>query len=259
MSSSASSAVYHTDTAIFPLAANLRLPIEAEPKPSMSGTQRDEPEWGSDDFVAVKSDDFLGDLPKRRDDQKQAIRDRIQAYRDGIADLKTEEKNVDNQLAKGNVLSSDEQQEFGQEKTDIQASRDVKQKRIDELSAKLQKLEQQESQTDAAVKNLPATPSSTGNFSALPEHLAKDKMRESEERYTQWVRATYPYVDSYRATILAQFETALSISKAAEYYRKWSDRYTLTNAWKFRSGFRFEKISDKRGGWTKSTLRCGCM
>ena len=32
-------------------------------------------------------------------------------------------------------------------------------------------------------------------------------MRESEERYTQWVRATYPYVDSYRAPILSQFES----------------------------------------------------
>jgi hypothetical protein len=76
-------------------------------------------------------------------------------------------------------------------------------------------------------------------------------MNQAEERYTQWVRATHPYVDAFRATILTQFESQLEESKAAEHFIKWTNRYTLVKAWQFRSGYRFEKVSRNQGRWTK--------
>ncbi|HVT27718.1 MAG TPA: hypothetical protein VHE81_06845, partial [Lacipirellulaceae bacterium] len=76
-------------------------------------------------------------------------------------------------------------------------------------------------------------------------------MKESEERYTQWVRATFPYVDSFRAPVLKQFDEWLHRSEAAKHYEKWTNRYTLTKAWEFRSGYRFTKLSDTDGQWQK--------
>ena len=80
-------------------------------------------------------------------------------------------------------------------------------------------------------------------------------MNQKEERYTQWVRATYPYVDAFRAPILALFRERLPHSQAAKHYKKWTDRYTLVKAWQFRSGYRFRKIpssnqdNDANGEW----------
>ncbi len=51
-------------------------------------------------------------------------------------------------------------------------------------------------------------PPGTGNLKRKRWHLAieRGQMKQSEERYTQWVRATFPYVDSFRAPILKQFD-----------------------------------------------------
>src|SRR4029078_1928062 len=148
--------VYHTDTAVFPIALTLRLPIEAEPAPSGDGTDKDEPEWGNDDFVPVNPKNFLGDLPSSPDEKKQRVRDQIQAYRDGLKMLQTEEKNVDTQLAKGNELSADEQSKFKQEKEDIKTSRGIKTDRITVLTQQLKDMEDREKQNKAAMANLPA-------------------------------------------------------------------------------------------------------
>ena len=44
------------------------------------------------------------------------------------------------------------------------------------------------------------------NISKEPEHLRSQFMNQKEERYTQWVRATYPYVDAFRARSCKMFE-----------------------------------------------------
>jgi hypothetical protein len=244
--------VYHVDAAIFPGATSFRLPIEAEPAPSMKGTQKDEPEWGSDELVTVKAEDVLGDLVDQVNDNKKKIKRRIAELQAGVQLLTKLEANVDKELAKGNELSAEERGKFLNEKQEIARSRDEKQKRIAELTKQLQELQKQQDDITSAVAAAGGqTQPGSGNISALPAHLARDKMKQSEERYTQWVRATYPYVDSFRAPILSQFDNLLSESKAADHFRKWTDRYTLTKAWKFRSGFQFKAISDKRGQWTK--------
>jgi Putative Flp pilus-assembly TadE/G-like len=248
------SEVYHVDAAIFPGATTFRLPLEPEPSPSLRGTQKDEPEWGSDELVTVKAEDVLGDFQDDINDNKKKISNRIKALQAGVQLLDKLEANIDKQLAKGNELSADERQKFLKEKQEIARSRTEKQQRIADLTKQLQELNQKQSDINSAVANLrqPMAPGS-GNISAKPAHLARDKMRQSEERYTQWVRATYPYVDSFRAPILSQFDNLLSESKAADHFRKWTDRYTLTKAWQFRSGFRFQRDSDNSGHWAKDS------
>jgi hypothetical protein len=106
-------------------------------------------------------------------------------------------------------------------------------------------------------ETLAKLPPGSGNLSAKAEHLALTKMKQSEERYTQWVRATFPYVDSFRAPILKQFDEWLPRSGAANHYEKWTNRYTLTNAWQFRSGYRFAAKGGSKtdGEWTKSNKK----
>ena len=243
--------VYNVEAAIFPGARNFRLPIVGEPAPSLQPTQQDEPEWGTDAIVATDPGDVLGDLEEQVEDSKDSIRDRIEALQEGLELLAELEANIDEQLAKGDELSAEERQAFQAEKQEIARSRAEKQERVRKLQAELAELEKKQREIRQIMQSLAQVPPGSGNISALPAHVARDKMNQAEERYTQWVRATYPYVDSFRAPIVSQFETLLGKSKAAEHFVKWTNRYTLTKAWQFRSGFRFEKVSDNRGQWKK--------
>lgn len=244
--------VYHVDAAIFPGATNFRLPIEAEPAPSLRGTQKDEPEWGSDELPTVKAEDLLGDFQDDINDKKEKISDRIAELEKSVALLNKLESNIDKTLADAKDMQPPERQKFLDEKKEISTARNEKQTRIAELKKQLAELNKQQNEINSAVASLrqPVAPGS-GNISAKAAHLARDKMKQSEERYTQWVRATYPYVDSFRAPLLSQFDNVLSESKAAEHFRKWTDRYALTKAWQFRSGFRFRRDSDNSGHWEK--------
>lgn len=246
--------VYHVDAAIFPGATNFRLPIEAEPAPSMRGTQQDEPEWGSDELPTVKAEDVLGDFQEDINDNKKKIRRRIQELEASIQALGQLEAKIDKLLADGKEMKADERQKYQDEKQEISRSRTEKQQRIVELKKQLAELQKQQDEINSAVASMrQPLPPGSGNISAKPTHLARDKMRQAEERYTQWVRATYPYVDSFRAPILSQFDNVLSESDAAKHFRKWTDRYTLTKAWQFRSGFRFRRDSNNSGHWAKDT------
>jgi hypothetical protein len=67
-------------------------------------------------------------------------------------------------------------------------------------------LEAKEKQMQDALKRLKTAPPGSGNISANDGHLALQWMNQKEERYTQWVRASYPYVDSFRAPITTLFK-----------------------------------------------------
>ncbi|HEY1064723.1 MAG TPA: Tad domain-containing protein [Pirellulales bacterium] len=62
------------------------------------------------------------------------------------------------------------------------------------------------------------------------------------ERRTQWVRATYPYVDSLRAGARRQFRNddllsfGVPASNAAAFLVHWSNRFTLVESYRLRSG-----------------------
>ncbi len=61
------------------------------------------------------------------------------------------------------------------------------------------------------------------------------------ERKSQWVRATYPYVESFREPMVKWMKDGwaifnLNISNAATYYTHWSNRYTLAKSYEIRSG-----------------------
>jgi hypothetical protein len=54
------------------------------------------------------------------------------------------------------------------------------------------------------------------------------------ERCSQWVRATHPYVDDYRASMIRWFRDKVSWSNAATYLVNWTNRFTLVRSYRLR-------------------------
>ncbi len=252
--------VYGVDAAIYPTAttypaiANLRMPIEAESPPSGKGTPegKDEPEWGNDDLATEDKDDQLQKVFDEINEKKAKIRKRIEQLRKQVEVLKGLDAEVDDLKSRTGVTPP-ETTAFNEEKKKIAANIAEKEKLIQERIKDLQKLEAEEKQMRETIASLEQAPPGSGNISANRAHLALAKMSQAEERTTQWVRATYPYVDGFRSPILKLFEEHLERSGAADHFKKWTNRYTLTKAWKFRSGFRFTKVSGQKnkGEWKK--------
>lgn len=79
-----------------------------------------------------------------------------------------------------------------------------------------------------------------------PCHHSQSNYKLSEfdwqkERTSQWVRATYPYVESFREPMIHWMQTGFSVfdlelSNAATWYTHWTNRYTLAKCWEIRSG-----------------------
>jgi hypothetical protein len=94
--------------------------------------------------------------------------------------------------------------------------------------------------------NIPA-PDYRRGYAENPSHHQNSKWKLPEfdwqaERNSQWVRATYPYVESYREPMIYWMQKGFSVfdlelSNAATYYTHWTNRYTLAKAWEIRSNF----------------------
>ena len=63
-----------------------------------------------------------------------------------------------------------------------------------------------------------------------PKHRLPKFYWQAEQK-SQWVRATYPYVDEYRAPVIGFFKKECKYSDFATYYSHWSNRYTLANSY----------------------------
>jgi hypothetical protein len=94
---------------------------------------------------------------------------------------------------------------------------------------------------DELALDLPKEPDSKGYDSnpCRSDEFEKEEYRLNKfywqsERKSQWVRATYPYVDEYRAPIVKFFKSNCRLSDAATYYAHWTNRYTLSNSWEIR-------------------------
>ena len=251
--------VYHVKAAIFPTAlstgkfANLRLPIEPEAPPSGKGTRKgkEEKEWGNDKLDVEDPDNQLDKVFDDIKDKKDKINNRIKQLEEQVKTLQELEGEVDD-LRQRTGVTAQERVAFDDEKKKLADDIADLQKRIAKLKDDLKELEKQEQKMRDTIKEYQAAPTDTsGNLSSERTHLALDKMNQAEERYTQWVRATNPYMDAFRAPILRLFQKYLEDCGAADHYEKWTNRYTLVKSWKFRSGYRFERVDKTHGQWRK--------
>src|SRR5579872_4522473 len=70
---------------------------------------------------------------------------------------------------------------------------------------------------------------------------------------TQWVRATYPAVDSLRAPFRKMLRQALAFSHASTFFVNWTNRFTLEASWELRSGYP-DKMDSKKNGDDRTGL-----
>lgn len=275
--------VYHVDSAIYPTAktypsvpgigtiAKLRLPIAPEAPPSMAGTSKAQiqKEWG-DDKIAVKEDgDPIAEIKAKMAKNRKRTEERIEELKKEIKVLEEMFNDVQD-LKERTGVNQEERQMFQKEQGEIATYISKKKITLKQREDDLAKIKEQQKKIDEAAAELKKIPGGSGNPSARETHLALSGIKASgkntggpqkgmsqlEERNTQWVRATYPYVDAFRAPILAMFREYLSISDADDHYKKWTDRYTLTKSWQFRSGYRFRKANggqEAQGEWFRDT------
>ncbi len=275
--------VYHVKAAVYPTVktigipgvaklAKMRLPIAPEAPPSMTGTPESKylKAWSNDDPIASDDKDPIAEIQKKMAENRKRTEQRIKDLNEEIKflegllnqvqDLKT--RTAANQDT--SKEAQDERKAYQDEQTKIDTDISKKKETLKQREKDLEEIKAQQKKVAEAAKELDKIPNKPDNLSANLKHLAltglksptgatNGGMNQAEEQYTQWVRATYPYVDAFRAPILALFRENLEISGAGEYYKKWTDRYTLTKSWQFRSGYRFRATngSKEEGEWYK--------
>ncbi len=231
--------------AVYPAADKLRLPIVPEPKPNLQ-QGGNVPGWGGDDASPPASDDGgLDEMKRELEDSKREMREQIQDLKDFLADLNDFQTEIDDLLDQDEITDQDKV-ELEDEKQEIAESRIAANERINKLTQKLNELQQKQNKLEGALSQ--SQPASSKNPS---ETRIPSLMNQNQERTTQWMRASYPYTDSFRAPIRSMFEKWLPKSKAADHFTKWSNRYTMVKAWQFRSGYRIEKSGDS-ATWNKT-------
>jgi|GEM_PF-6845841 len=80
------------------------------------------------------------------------------------------------------------------------------------------------------------------------ERYRMDKFNWDDERYSQWTRATYPYVDQHRRKIVDVAKNIAKYSNFATYYVNYTNRYTLYRAYSLR------KVETDKSGKPKVDL-----
>lgn len=93
---------------------------------------------------------------------------------------------------------------------------------------------------DSLLKSAaPLPPGPLGEKFGGRGYASNRSLKELEDKYAcdwraesrgQWVRATFPQVDSLRAPIRRFFRETMASSGAADYYVHWTDRYTIAEA-----------------------------
>ena len=230
---------------LFPRFEDLRLPVDAEPKPNMQGASQIVDGWGSDDPPTFPLPDLDTDSMKRKlDKAMDDMQDRVDKLERDLKDLENFEKAIDDRLNEDDVAPN-EKAELEREKQQIARSREGKQGRLSEIEEKLNEIRSQRTQLQQVMNQPLPTQSDNPSVDSIPRF-----MDQSQERYTQWVRATYPQTDAFRAPIRAWLNQWAPKSKASEHFDKWTGRYTMTKAWQFRSGQRTRK-SGNQVQWSK--------
>ena len=228
------------EASLFPNPDKLRLPVVPEPKPTMSGSSQPTQGWGSDKPPVFPMPDLGTDKMRRKlDDAMSKMQKRIDKLRDELDDLDDFEKDITDRLGESDV-SADEKSKLRKEQAEIKKSRLAKQERIKEIETKLSEISSQRAELEQAMNQPLPTASDNPSVKSIPQ-----KMNQNQERYTQWVRATYPQTDGFRAPIRAWLKKWAPKSKAADHFDKWTNRYTLVKSWQFRSGFRPRKSGNR--------------
>lgn len=243
---------------LFPSKEELSLPVAFEPKPDERGmpagwkTGVGQPAWGTDKAKALPEMGIASDKIGRR--LKRAVskmRARSGKLEDSIEELQDISKSLRDR-AEGvsqNVKRALDLEIWKVDQLIGSATREREQ-----LGAKTRQIEEEQKTLDTSLANLAGGQSQNLSLEHIPS-----LMNPEQERVTQWVRATMPSLDQMRAPILGLMKQHLKKSLAAEHFEKWTNRYALIAAWKFRSGQRLQRSGTASASWSKQQDPLGML
>ena len=233
------------EASLFPKAEKLILPVVPEPRPSMNGTGQKLAAWGSDKPSTFPMPELnSGSMKRKLDRALRRMEKRVEKLEEDLSDLDQFEKDIDQRLSDDDV-DADEKQKLEKERREIEESRIRKTERIEEIRDKLSEIRKQKQELEQIANQPLPTVSDNLSVKSVPQQLDQQQAQK-----TQWVRATYPQVDAFRAPIRAWLDKWTRKSKAAEHFDKWTNRYTMIKAWQYRSGYR-PRIANERVSWSR--------
>lgn len=236
----------------------LSLPVEYEPPPQSSQADSSwyenagQPAWGSDEPSISQS------LTENLDDIESNLNKSVRQLRSDAAEL-------DDHLDELNQLADEVRRAADTVSSSALPAYRNEIRKLDELIAETrsqidrfkQRADQIEAEKAALVEN--DGDDAIGKSQNLSlEHLPANLPAQTEVD-SQWIQATMPPLDQLRAPILGLMQKHLKKSKAAEHYEKWTNRYALIAAWRFRSGQRLKRSSQTTADWSVAAEPMGLL
>src|SRR5262249_51392083 len=81
----------------------------------------------------------------------------------------------------------------------------------------------------------PPEPGPDGYPKNNPSRYSLPRGDYDHEPRSQWVRATYPWVNYWRTPMRGSMDLLLTLSSASDWYRNWTNKYTLARSYEYRS------------------------
>jgi hypothetical protein len=217
---------------------NRRLPVEREKEPgNNSGTQDKIVDDDDDD----NDDDNTSDNPKEKNLKKK----------EGDDDEKLNEsvtkaqKEINTILEKKKFLDEEKKKAAEQEREPFEVWTDEDEKRLEQARKALKKAELTRDRTKQIKQQKKAELANTLSYVAskfTKGNPSIDKLKSFDkeaEKKSQWVRASYPYINDIRNKLNTYFDAAfvgLTMCKMSKRFNKWVERYTLNESYCIRSG-----------------------
>ena len=283
--------VYHVKAAIYPTVktigvpgvaklAKMRLPIAPEAPPSMTGTPANKylKAWGNDKPVESDTTDPIAEIQKKMAENRKQTEDRIKELEQEIKFLEDLFNDVQD-LKKRTGVDQDTSQEAQDEQVlRGRADEDRHGHLEEEDNARAAKERPRRDQGPAeegrrSRQRTGKDPQQARQFERGREapgpHRPEVPNRRHQRRHEPGRRAIHAVGAghvSVRRRVSRPDPRHVSRNtwrsrERGEHYKKWTDRYTLTKSWQFRSGYRFRKGRRQKranGTRTRRTSRSRC-
>jgi len=238
---------YDAQARMIPIEDQRRMPVVFEPKPNGSGHGGNWPDaWGRDVAVEMPAgESAVSDIEDTLDEATDDLRSAIDDREDALEDLKDLKESIEDRAADADL--SDEDREAYEQEIDAldREITDIESKLTEFRDAEAEIADQRQDADDAIGAQTAGQPQNP-SLRHVP-----DAIDPRQERSTQWMCATMPNVDALRAPLLGLMKSQLPISHAADHFEKWTNRYALIHAWRFRSGMRLQKNGDSSLRWQR--------
>lgn len=119
------------------------------------------------------------------------------------------------------------------------------------LEQRLQRLRDKERRKDVAAVDMSGAmqklTQATGGQNPSHDNLSLAQFNFEDVKYSQWMRATYPYVDAMRADLRGFFEKHLTICRMSAIYESWSLKYSMCKIYQLRTNREWKERSTSSG------------